>query len=1120
MAHADRAGDPAQGLLRIRDVDGRLCGLGFLADGRGTVVTAYEVVAGLPRVVLHTPGGQTRVLGRDSIDLLPDRGVALLRTEAVGGLPGPVLAIAAAPDASPVLVPHHRWEDGEPVLLRGTVGGRTADGAVLLALDPPGTARAAPPVPAAGTPVLDAETGGVVAVVAPGGDLPAAPPGPRDAAEPPGVPVVPLSGALPEELLLRNAAAVPGHGRLLNLGGVLQLASVQLGTASAGPGRIAELAADRVDRPDGLSGEEPRHPLTVLLGDAGSGRTTELAALAVRRAGGPHPLPTVWLRGADLAPADRSLADTVTRVLAAAAGRLEVPPPAAERVAEVCAAAGRPLLVVLDGAEEAPLEPSPAWLGASAEWLHRSGVRLLTACRPDGWEHLADGWRTEAELLWLGPLPPDAAARAARRAGVPAGYLDGPAAAHPLALRLAGELHSAGVRGPVPGVTDLFAARLDLYGLRIARRLAGANGPRRPGAHRRGGPPPAPEDAGQVRRTAAVVAARVHEAARLMLGVGHGGLDREAFDGLFPAAGGWAGAVLEEGLFVPAADGYRLAHEEWADWLQSLHLDLDGALRLLLAEGPPDGPRTGPDGDGPSADRTPPEEPADGHGVPRHRVGVVLAGLRRIGDLHGAPALDGWLHRIRLALEAAEPGGEADWWAGRLLAAALPRSPDPGAHRDLLARLAERADRDARFGPGFWTALPLALPDRLALLRPLVRADGLEGAFGAAAADLLAAEPGTAVPLLCTWFEDPQEAVAAFAEELLFTHRHLALDELTEALVGAGHPRADRLLGRLAAEEPSALCRAVDRWSHDPRPERHVAAAVHALRTAPYARGSGAQLLRHGALALLARPEERELHGAALALLVRDPETRARHLPAALDAHRAGDPFVTAEVLAAALPDHPGPVLAALADRLAQPDAPVADGLRMLARTADPALVGRCSRLAARLLRARPDRAEAVAGYLDALLARDLDARPLLAELRTAPPPVRRALALVLAAPGHGARAPLLDALLAAERDSGVLAAVLDRVAEDCARHDPARVRDLVRRITARWPGADAALARRTRREPALAALLADRPPDGPDGPDGPDAPTTPRTGALRGCSVGESPQLSGFDRHGTDSVP
>ncbi|MEU6238448.1 S1C family serine protease, partial [Kitasatospora sp. NPDC047058] len=1053
------AGDPGRYLVRIRDLDGRLCGLGFVVDPQGTVLTAHESVAGLGRIVLHTPGGQTRVLGPDSVLPLPAHGLALLATDGVGGLPVPPLPVAGAdglPAGPGVVLPAPAGEDGRTVALRCGVLGATGAvyvpavpvggpppgaarfhllGGVLL-LDPPVVSGGAAAVPA-GTPVLDARSGAVVAVAAP------ALRAPEQAGALTAAPVhgqTPTARAL-AAALARNAAGVPAYGAALNPAGVLRLAAAQLAAASAGPGRVAALAADRVDRPDGLAGEEPVATVTALIGAPGSGRTTELAALAVRRGGGDRPRPVLWLRGADLRAGDAPLADAVGRALGAAEAALGCPPsPGPDAVAALCAAAGRPLLVVLDGPEEAPVPLDAAWLGAAGAWLEAAGARLLTACGEEAWQRLAPAgeaaWRGAAgadagrgvpagcgaagcgagvggtgnggtgeggtpparqpsgaagapvlpdgsrlpphggargpcrchralAVHRLGPLPPEAADRVRRRYGLPPGWPAAADARHPLAVRLAGELWAEGLRGEPPGRGELFAAQLDLRCLRVAQRLADGGRPRRPGAHRRGAGRPARTSHGRVRRLAAAVAGRVHEAARRMLGGEQGGLGRAAFEELFPVAGGWAAAVLAEGLFVPAGPGYRPAHGEFSDWLQGLHLDLDAALRLLLgeAEDTPPAPAPGPaaaEGAGrPGEDRT----------VPRHRVGPVAAALRQLAESWGAPALDPWLHRIWRALDLRPPGSEPGWWAGRLLEAGMAASPDLAEHLALLSQLAVRiaevapaaggferlpADGLGRFGAAFWTGLGLPAGHELELLRRLVTADGPAQPFLAAVAGRLCADPVGVLPLLCRWFDDPRglpgrpgTTVADLAHDLLYAHRALALDELTEALADAAHPRADALLTVLAAGEPSALCRAVDRWSHDPRPERHVAAAVHALRAAPYARGAAGELLRFTALTLLAREDEPGLHGAALALLLRDDATRAAHLPRALARYRSGeDRFLTARALAPALESDPEPVLAALADRLAQPGAPVAGILRVLADARGPSAGRRGAELA------------------------------------------------------------------------------------------------------------------------------------------------------------------------------
>ncbi|MFD8755011.1 serine protease [Kitasatospora sp. NPDC059577] len=1182
-------GDPERYLLRIRDLNGRLHGLGFVADPQGGVVlTAHESVAGLDRVVLHTPGGQTRVLGPDAVLALPEHGLALLRTDAVGGLPVPPLPVTAVGGGHEVLLPALAGEDGRAVALRCGLLGVTGAGygghrlGGVLLLDVPVVGGVTVP---AGSPVLDARSGAVVALATP------AVRGPRHGGALPAVGVgggrVEVAEAL-AGLLARNAAAVPAYGPALNLAGVLRLTAAQLAAAGAGPGRVAGLAADRVDRPDGLTGDDPAATVTALVGAPGSGRSTELAALAVRRSGGAHPQPTLWLRGADLRAGDRSLAEPVERALAAAAAELGTPAPAPEPVAALCAAAGRPLLVVLDGPEEAPARLDAHWLRGAGQWLTGCGARLLTACGEELWERLPtetwgngtagagrpeqphpDGDLSSAPTVRmdgrgpdgpslaghrLGPLPAEAAERARRRYGLPPGH---PAAAedarHPLAVRLAGELWAEGLRdGPVRR-GELFGAFLDLRCLRVAQRLTEDDRPRRPGAHRRGTARPGGPRRRRVRRLAAAVAGRVHEAARRMLGSEPGGLDRAAFEELFPVDGGWAGAVLAEGLFVPAGPGYRFAHGEFADWLQGLHLDLDAALRLLLGEAAdtPPGPVDAPAGPGRSGGAKP---------VPRHRIGPVAAALRRVAETWGAPALDPWLHRIWRALDLRPPGSEPSWWAGRLLTVGLAASPDPVEHRALLhqlaARIAERAaaqggaaDGEAvlpgtgleRFGPAFWTGLGLPIEDELALLRRLVTADGPGRRFLAAVVERLRSDPVAVFPLLCAWFDDPRglpgrpgpggcRTVADLAHDLLRAHRWLALDELADALADAAHPRADALLTVLAVEEPSALCRAVDRWSHDRRPERHVAAAAHALRTAPYATGAGADLLRFTALTLLAREDEPGLHGAALALLVADPRTRAEHLPAALALYRAGgDAFLGPSALAPALESDPEPVLAALADRLAAPGAATAETLRVLADATAPAAVRRGAELAARLLRAHPAAAGPVAvDYLGRRLARAaaagpadrLELRGLLGvalAVRTAA--VRRPFAEALSVPvpdpaADALRCELLDVLLATETDPAVLTAVVERLAEHCAAENPARARAVLARTTPGLPGADDLLVRCAGRSAAFARLLVRWPRDA--APAAPDGPRLARMRAL--AAAGRDPQYAAAEAERTAS--
>jgi hypothetical protein len=494
--------------------------------------------------------------------------------------------------------------------------------------------------------------------------------------------------------------------------------------------------------------------------------------------------------------------------------------------------------------------------------------------------------------------------------------------------------------------------------------------------------------------------------------------------------------------------------------------------------------------------------------VPRHRIGPVVQSLLLVARDRGSIELARRLARLVRVLdrEPAEPRQtDALWWAAHLLGEVLLRVPDATPYWGVLRLLAQRITTRSierggfregcgpgglgEFGPWFWLRLALPLTDRLDLLRLLLPADPPPTAPGPGGerflntvAELLGDRPRAVIPVVCGWFDDarPLQAtttvsgtvsgavstavsatvsasVATAAQALLHTHRQRAVDDLTEALVAAAHPRADELLAALAEDEPSAVCRAVDRWAHEVRPERHVAAISYGLRAAPHITSAAdRELLRYAALAVLARPADCTLHGGALALLVRDPATRHRHLPGALRYFAAGDPHLPASALAAALPTHPEPVLAAFQARLREPGEGAGEVLRELAEVTTPALARRAAALVRDHLEHRPEGAVQVAGYLDRRLEQGPAARSVLFPLaigllREHPPEVRRALAPVLAAPGTHISRPLrqelLDDLLGHERDPGVLDALLQAAADGCGRRPAPMTRDLVHRV-------------------------------------------------------------------------
>ncbi|MFC9098852.1 trypsin-like peptidase domain-containing protein [Streptomyces sp. NPDC057072] len=1165
------------GLVRLYDRAGRPRGTGFAIDHDGTVVTGHEAVDGLDDgLLLQGPDERVCAVGAEAVTPLPHAGLALVRTEGLGLAPLPVTARDRIEAGTYVRIAAGGWREARvlgttAVTYRAQDRPHHLDAALELAIGTAGTEALRTAGGAAGGPVLDARTGAVLAVL--GTAL-------HTEHRTTGF-AVPLRGLGQqlERVLSRNTETVAAYGPDLNLAGVLALTGAAT-PATTGP-YDAHSVPEPVRRGAVLGefAAFEKGPAAVLglVGPSGSGRTSELASLAARRTRGPVPAPVLWLRGVDLEGPDTSLADAARRALeqacrivgasgthAPAGPRCDVSP---ESLARVARNAGRPLLLLLDDPEWMPLALAPrlpGWTAATAAWLRETGSRLVVACRQEYWE--AAGAEFPGEMLHrtrapapeppenlpallpartsartgegptvaprspaslppcvrLGTLTPEEALQARARHGIPDGLLDDDAARHPLTLRLFAEVRAAlpaAVDGPTDGTArrarisrdDVLCAHLDLMCLRIARRLAAWNGLR----------------GTAVRRLAARVSGQVHEAARHCLGPGQGALDHATFQAVFPGGPapapwlgrieGWHSAVLAEGLFVPVPGGYRFAHEDLADRLQGMHLDLDTALHTLVharARGAVERPVS------PLAAsaavrrrdravlRTVPSRTLP---VPRHRIGPVVQALlllpRQKGRAELALRLEELVHALdTLPPSPQDPPHDAVWWATHLLTETLLRLADATPYLHALRLLAEHVvRRRARglgvpdeLGPWFWEALPVSGAERLDLLRRLVAADeaprtaggiGSERTAGPvpaspgvpryldAVARLLVADAPAVQRELTRWFDDerplpatPHATVATAAQALLHTHRHWALDDLTEALLDSAHRRGEELLAVLAEEEPSAVCRAVDRWAHDERPARRTAAVAHGLRAAPHVRTEAdRELLRHAALAMVARPADCTAHGGALALLVHDPLTRDRYLPQALTRFAAGDPQLPAGALVPALATHPEPVLAAFRPRLRQCGPDVDDTLRTLVDSTTPVLAGQVARLLRDLMALLPEPdvtshdagpptglGEHIAAHAVRHLEHGRAHRPVLLPLVTGlldggPAQLRAALAAALAAPGRAESRPLrwelLDLLLARERDPMVLERLLRAAADGLHRGGEEHARHVIHRV-------------------------------------------------------------------------
>ncbi|MBB1253763.1 serine protease, partial [Streptomyces sp. OF3] len=699
---------------------------------------------------------------------------------------------------------------------------------------------------------------------------------------------------------------------------------------------------------------------------------------------------------------------------------IEAPPPHhadPDVVARLARAADRPLLVVLDAPEEMPPHLSHAprrWALGTAAWLRASGARLALGCRPEFWERL--GPHFPPDVLHHPAEVPHSPAEGSH---LPAAHLPphvplaDPPEGHPLTLRILEQLQPVETPAAPPGRHEVFEAWLALLSLRIATTVGAG---RRPAVR-----------GGALRRLAAVAAGRLHLAARRCLGPGRGALDQRAFETVFPWHGGWAGAVLSLDVLQPAGEGYRFTDEEFGDWLQGVHLEVDEALRNLVHSNPQPGAVP----------------------VPGHRMGPVAEALLLAHHHRGAGGL---LPRLRELVDAVHREGDQGWWAARLLSRTLRGVPDATPYLPVLRALAARllrAGEHPDFPPAFWSALRLPLDARTDLLRQLLPLDPAQPGgrrFLDVAAGLLAADPGAVQPLLCRWFGDerplraPGATVATAAGALLHTHRGQATDSLTEALVAAlstaGGAHAGELLDELAHDEPAALSRAVRRWAADDRAERRRAAAARlpALATVP---GADADELTRAAKELLRRADDTgELHPPAYRQLLGRPASRSSYLTAAL-LRFARDPYDDGltHALVRTLHTHPRQVLTGFRHRLCGPATASRESatalLTALADVCVPALARQVAHLIAEYACGRPDEAaEPVAAFVERRLAAGATARatllPLVEELSRLPSAALRArLGRTLAAADGPLAGELLEPLLGAEAEAPVRESVL-----------------------------------------------------------------------------------------------
>ncbi|HEY8980302.1 MAG TPA: trypsin-like peptidase domain-containing protein, partial [Streptomyces sp.] len=217
-------------VVRIRDLAGRPRGLGFLADHHGTLITAHEVVDGLPRIVLYGAGDRTCVVTADAVTPLPELDLALVHTDGLDTDPLPVTIRDEVPEGTYLRIAAGAWREARALCTTQATYTATdrfhlLDNTLELAIGTTGRDALRLGGGAAGGPVLDASTGTVVAVL--GTALQSAH---RDVGF-----AIPLRPSAAEcgplaAVLTQNAATVPAYGVDLNLAGVLELTATSVGS--------------------------------------------------------------------------------------------------------------------------------------------------------------------------------------------------------------------------------------------------------------------------------------------------------------------------------------------------------------------------------------------------------------------------------------------------------------------------------------------------------------------------------------------------------------------------------------------------------------------------------------------------------------------------------------------------------------------------------------------------------------------------------------------------------------------------------------------------------------------------------------------------------------------------
>jgi hypothetical protein len=690
-----------------------------------------------------------------------------------------------------------------------------------------------------------------------------------------------------------NPRTVPAYGKYLNLPAAQALC--QSVTAQA----IAQMEyAGRVD----LDRRVPRRdfeeaadrliaaklPALALVGPAGFGKSTELAAIAQRST-----VPTLLLRGASIEPKG-GLKEAVAAALGTVgvAGLSDDPVGDLTRAAETAGG----LVIVIDALNEMPVGPwreLREWLATSRAWATKVNARMIVSCRTDIWESVGDGLiPTELATKCVVPLArftDEEYADARRRHAITSSF-DHAILRIPLAIGLFAKLRRDARPAERVTMDALIESFVDSAAQQVA--LGGASSLTKSG-----------------------LLDRLGIAAKKMLESDEDRLDTASFDDLFGAQ--LTEAFLMEGLLGRVTHGYQFVIDDIGDWLKGQNLDPENEIERFTS---------------------------DERNTSWRRLGPIGYALRARERRDGTEAV---LDTLLPLVESIPP----DYKATQLIAETLAKVADATPYKPVLEKLSipRGADGYSEFESlvqvSFWNDVPLRVSDHLDLLQNLVTyensyswrlSDWPKEILASASADYAAlafkvveASPEEGVRALLPWIHDKREledgsaCVAYVAMGIMFRLRDLAPGAVWDVIAAAGTSAA-KLVIELANNDPRWLEEHLTTTGNAQLDDSMFVRAVRHMMERRSISPAAAAAVLDSLTKRFERGLDPRINGPAIALRAHLSK-QEEHVLALVDGYRGRVLDLYARDLSALLEDNPDLITKALLGFLSEPEADTDD---------------------------------------------------------------------------------------------------------------------------------------------------------------------------------------------------